>query len=516
MGKLKRSTRNIRWIEQHCRVPEGEHQGKPLKLRPWQKDIIRGVYDNPHGTRRAIISFPRKNGKTSLIATLMLLHLCGPEAKRNSQLYSSALSREQAAVVFKLARMMVEQSPDFMDEVEIVLSAKKLRCPGLGTEYEALSADASKAHGRSPIFIVHDELGQVRGTEGRFADLYSALETGTGAHGEPLSIVISTQAPTDDDLLSTLIDDAATGADPHVKLFLWAAPEDADPFSVETIKACNPAFGDFLNKKTVLDFAERARRLPSSEAPFRNLHLNQRVEASNPFITPTVWRANGGEPAATFGDAEVFAGLDLSSAHDLTAFVRVAWLGQEMHVLCDFWLPGEGLIDKSRNDGVPYDVWRKQGHLNTTPGASVDYDYVAPLVLAAMQRENIVKVAFDRWNFRFLLPALERAGATEDEISRFVEFGQGTKSMSPALRSLDTILLNGRMRHGQHPVLTMCAANAVAVEDPAGNRRLGKISRNRRIDGMVALAMAVAMAGEPGEKPQTHFWETWVMERKRA
>ena len=220
-----------------------------------------------------------------------------------------------------------------------------------------------------------------------------------------------------------------------------------------------------------------------------------------------MWSACNGAPADDFGGAEVFAGLDLSAAHDLTAFVRVAWVDSLLHVRCSFWLPGDALVERSRTDRVPYDIWHRQGDLNTTPGATVDYDYVAPLVLAAMRSEGIAKVAFDRWNFRFFLPALQRAGATEAEIAQFVEFGQGTKSMTPALRSLDTALLNARMRHGGHPVLTMCAANSVALSDPAGNRRLGKIASNRRIDGMVALAMAVAMAGEPVEAEFVSVYE---------
>jgi phage terminase large subunit-like protein len=155
-----RAARNIKWIETYCRVPEGRLVGQPVKLRPWQKDIIRTVYGTP--TRRAIISFGRKNGKTALASFLLLLHLCGPEARPNSQLYSAAQSREQAAVLFALAAKTVRMSPDLNAVVVIRDTAKQLFCPELGSLYRALSAEASTAYGLSPVFIVHDELGQVR------------------------------------------------------------------------------------------------------------------------------------------------------------------------------------------------------------------------------------------------------------------------------------------------------------------------------------------------------------------
>lgn len=494
MGKrLSRAARNIAWIEAHCRIPEGRDVGKPVKLRPWQRKEITRIYDNPHGTRRAILSFGRKNAKTTLAAFLLLLHLVGPEAKTNGQLYSAAQSRDQAAILFSLAAKIVRMSPDLSAHVLIRDTAKELVCSELGTKYKALSADATTAYGLSPVFVVHDELGQVRGPR---SELYEALETAVGAQEAPLSLVISTQAPTDDDLLSVLIDDAVAGNDPRVVVSLYTAPDDLDPFSEEAVRKANPAFGDFLNATEVLAMAEDARRMPSREAEFRNLVLNQRIEANDPYVSRGVWDACGGAVADQWPSGG-FGGLDLSSSNDLTAFVRVAWVGEELHTRSTFWLPGDGLAERARQDRVPYDVWRNGGHLETTPGRTVDYDYVAPLVLRALREEGLAKIAFDRWNMRFLRPALERAGATETELAQFIEFGQGFASMSPALRSLDQVLLNGKLRHGGHPVLTMCAANAVVKMDPAGNRKLVKLTPKRRIDGMVALAMAVAMAGEP-------------------
>lgn len=495
MGGVKaesRGQRNVRWIERYCRIPEGRDVGKPVKLRPWQKREVCKIYDNPNGTRRAIISFGRKNAKTTLAAFLLLLHTCGPEARPNSQLNSAAQSKEQAAILFKLAAKIVRLSPDLSGVVVIRDTIKELFCPELGTLYKALSAEASTAYGLSPVFIVHDELGQVKGPT---SELYDALETAVGAHDDPLSIIISTQAPTDADLLSVLIDDALQGNDPKVVVSLYTAPMDVDPFSVAAMKAANPAFGDFLNAELVKGMAEDARRMPAREAQYRNLVLNQRVEATSPFVSRSLWQSCGDEPAEFDEDTPIYAGLDLSSVNDLTAFVPIGKVDGTWSVRPTFWLPREGLEDKARKDRVPYDLWHKQGVLQAAPGKSIDYEFVAAFLWDFCQHHDVHKIAFDRWNFRHLKPWLLAAGFTEEVIEDlFEEFGQGFQSMSPALRTLEGEILNGRIAHGNHPVLTMCAANAVVVQDPSGNRKLAKDKSSGRIDGMVALAMAIGAA----------------------
>lgn len=484
--------------------------GKPVVLRAWQRDVLRQIYDNPHGTRRAIISFGRKNGKTALSAFILLLHLVGPESRPNSQLFSAAQSRDQAAVLFALAAKIVRQSPDLSAAIGIRDTAKNLYSPERGTLYRALSAEASTAYGLSPVLVVHDELGQVKGPT---SELYDALETATGAQEEPLSIAISTQSPTDGDLLSILIDDALAGADPKTVVSLHTAPLDADPFSDEAIRAANPAFGDFLNADIVRDMAEAARRMPSREAQYRNLVLNQRVDQSAPFISRNVWQACGGE-VADFDGRPVFAGLDLSSVSDLTALVAMAPVGDEWHVRPTFWLPEEGLREKARTDRVPYDVWEREGWLATTPGPSIDYAFVARYLADFCDAHDVRKIAFDRWGFRHLKPLLLDAGFTEAQVegdgSIFEPFGQGYQSMSPALLALEAKLLNGKLRHGGHPVLTMCAANATVKADPAGNRKLDKMKSHGRIDGMVALAMAEAMAGTFEETAKPKQFQMYV------
>lgn len=425
---------------------------------------------------------------TTLSALLLLLHLCGPEARANSQLFSAAQSRDQAALLFSLAAKIVRLSPDLRQYVSVRDTAKQLYCSELGTLYRALSAEASTAYGLSPVFTVHDELGQVRGPR---SELYEALETAAGAQEEPLSIVISTQAPTDADLLSVLIDDARTGEDPKVKLWLFTADPTADPFDEATIRQANPAFGDFLNAAEVLDQAASAKRMPAREAAYRNLVLNQRVNTTTPFLSRAVWEACAGEVDEDAFRDNVWIGLDLSARNDLTALAVVAKDADgTWHAKVDFFAPEAGVRDRAHRDRVPYDVWAAQGFLTLTPGTSIAYEWVAQRLAELCEDYSVVEIAFDRWRMDVLKTELARLGV--DLPLR--PFGQGYKDMTPALDCLEHAVVAGKLHHGGHPVLTMCAANAVVSRDAAGNRKLDKSKATGRIDGMVALAMAMGVA----------------------
>lgn len=477
----------IKWCEAIIRIPEGKFVGQPLNMAPYMKEDFRLIFDNPHGTRRAIISRGRKNAKTVETAMLMLVYLCGPKAKENSQLYSAAQSREQAAILFNLAAKMVRMSPELSQYVVVRDTAKELVCPELGTKYRALSAEASTAYGLSPRFIAHDELGQVRGPR---SPLYDALETATAAQEDPLSVVISTQAPKDSDLLSILIEDAKKGKDPRTILRLDTAPKEMNPFSEEAIRAANPAFDLFMNQKEVLDMMAAAERMPSRQAEFENLILNRRVNMHNPFVTRTVWEMNAAAPDLDRCH-EFYIGLDLSARNDLTALVLIGRDEDgDVHVRPEFFAPMVGVEDRSERDREPYDVWGRDGSITLTPGSSVDYRYVAERLCEMCDDLNVVAVSFDRWRMDVLKRELSAIGV---ELP-LVEFGQGFKDMTPALESLEALLLAGKVRHGSHPVLDMCAENAVAVMDHAGNRKLDKSKATGRIDGLVALAMAVGKA----------------------
>lgn len=485
----------IAFIERYCIVPEGKFVGKPIRLLDFQKQFIRAIYDNPHGTSRAYLSIARKNSKTTTIACIVLAHLVGPEARQNAQIVSGARSRDQAAIVFDLASKMIRLSPELSGLVRITPSSKTLTGLTMGTEYRAISAEAGTAHGKSPVVAILDEVGQVKGPKDAFVE---AIETAQGAHENPLLIAISTQAASDGDLFSIWLDDAAKGDDKSIVSHVYAAPAGCDILDEDAWRAANPALGEFRSLEDLRQFAERASRMPASEGSFRWLFLNQRVEANSPFVSRAVWQACAGDNTIPPG-SRVWGGLDLSSVNDLTALVLIAEVDGVTRVQSRFWLPEAGLRDRALRDRAPYDTWRDQGFLEAAPGQSVDYSFVAEHLRDVFETFDVQAIAFDRWNFKFLQSWLERTGFGPAQLERFVEFGQGFQSMSPALRTLEADLLNGRLAHGGHPVLTMCAANAVIKADEAGNRKLNKAKSSGRIDGMVALAMAIGVRGDTVE-----------------
>jgi phage terminase large subunit-like protein len=493
---MSRAARVIEFIERYCVTPEGASVGQPLVLAPFQKEFIRDVYDNPAGTRRAVLSCARKNGKSGLIAGLLLAHLVGPEAKQNSQIVSGAMSREQSALVFALASKMVMQSPKLSSLVRIIPSGKRLLGLPLNTEYKALAADGKTAHGLSPVLAILDEIGQVRGPQSDFID---AITTSQGAHEAPLLIAISTAPANDADLLSTWIDDARQSNDPRIVCHVYEAPAGCDLLDEAAWKAANPALGLFRSLDDLREQMTQAQRMPSMENTARNLLLNQRVSTVSPFISPDVWKSCAG-PVLPF-DGPVWCGLDLSARTDLTALVIVCQVDDVWQVQCHFWTPSQGLEERARRDRAPYDVWHRQGFLRTTPGATVDYEHVAADMLEIFADMDVQAIAYDRWRIDLMRKELDRLGADLP----LTEWGQGFKDMAPALDALEAELLNGRIAHGGHPVLTMCAANAVVTKDPTGARKLDKAKATGRIDGLQALAMAMGVASKATEGQSMSF-----------
>ena len=496
--KLTRGQKVCAFIETYCLAPEGEHIGKPIKLLPFQRKFLLEIYDNPVGTHSAFLSIARKNGKTALIAGMLLAHLCGPEAVQNSQIVSGAQSKEQAAVVFELARKMVEMSPVLSRLVRIQPSGKRLIGLRKNVLYRALSAEGKTAHGLSPILAILDEVGQVVGPTDKFV---SAITSAQGAYKNPLLVAISTQAPTDADMFSTWIDAHRNAPDPRVVCHVYEAPKDCKLDDRKAWAAANPAMGKFRSIDDIEKQSKAATEMPANEPEFRNLILNQRVEAVSPFVSQTVWQSNG-DPCGPIEGKKVWGGLDLSSVNDLTSLELVT---EDGGVHSEFWLPAEGLAEKSRKDRVPYDLWAKQGYLNTTPGRAIEYEFVAEAMRGLFDRCDVQKIAFDRALFEHLKPWLIKANFSDDEIEKFVPYGQGTLSMTPALRAFEVKLLGKQLRHGNHPILEMCAKNAKVIGD-SGARKFDKKHQRGRIDGMVALAMACGVM--PMEAAtELSFWE---------
>lgn len=506
---MTRGERIIAFIERYCIVPEGRLVGKPMRLLPFQKNFILDVFDNPDGTRVGILSIARKNGKTGLIAAILLAFIAGPEARQNAEIASAALSKDQAALVFELACKMINLSPELSRRIRIVPSGKRLYGLTRNVKYQALAADAGTAHGKSPFLLILDELGQVRGETNAFVE---ALETAQGAYDDPLKLIISTQAATDADMLSLKIDDALRSEDPHTVCHLYCADEDADLMDEAQWLKANPAMGVFRSKKDVEEQAKKAVRMPSDESGFMNLILNMRVNRNNPFVSPTVWK-HGNRPVddSLFYLTRVWCALDLSKTTDLTAFVMVAQDEEgNWHVKPRFWKAIDTLADHERRDKAGYTMWARQGFLHTTPGASIQYSFVAEQIAALTKGVDVQVIGFDRWKFEMLKPHLEAAGLPE---GLFQEVIQGPRTFSPFLDSLESLLILKKIIHDGHPVMTMCAANAVVVPDANENRRLDKAKSTGRIDGMVALAMAIGLASQAatGHVARASYLETGAL-----
>jgi phage terminase large subunit-like protein len=490
-----RARRVCEFIEKFVIVPEGTLIGQPMKLLPMQRQFIQDVYGRlkPDGrllTRRGILSEPRKNGKTGLISALSLAHIAGPEAKANSGTYSAARSRDQASQVFNYSVKSINMSPRLRALTKIMPSVKEIHGLALNVVYKAVSADAKTKMGLAPALTIHDELGQVVGPTDA---LYDAMETAGGAYSEPLSLIISTQAATSADLLSIIIDDALRSDDPSTVCHLFAADEENgdDIWDEEVWKRVNPAWGIFRDIDDFRDLARRAKRMPTSEATFRNLYLNMRTARESLAIAPTTWKENDGTPdESAFYKYPVSIGIDLSGRIDLTAAV-IAVTDDDgiVHLKVLAFTPAQGLEERSKTDRVPYELYVKQGNLIAVPGRVIDYEVAAEMLRDATEGMDVEKVAFDRWRIDLFKKHADNIGFAPDAVWQCV--GQGFKDMSPRLENFISRLLNKTIRHGSHPILNMGAAGAIAVKDAANNQKLEKTKSTARIDALVAAVMGV-------------------------
>lgn len=505
--QVKRSDEIISFIET-LKLPDGKWAGQQMRLREWQKDMIRSSYDPVDSelrrlVRQALLSMARKNGKTMLVAALVLCHLCGPEAVRNGQLYSLSVDREQAGVLFNYAKNVVYMDEQLNEQLNVTESRKHIMDPVSGSIYSVLSGEKKGKMGKSSSFIAFDELAEF----GNDRVLYDALLTSTAAHDSPMVWTFSTQAPNEIALLSELIDygekiRSGEVVDPTFVSFLYKVPEEDDAWDEKNWYLANPALGDFRSLTEMRDFAAKAQRMPSMESSFRNLYLNQRIDASTPFISKAVFESCGALPDDIDG-VEVYCGLDLSARTDLTALAVMWQVEKVWQVHIFFFAPEIGVKDRSQRDGVPYDLWAKEGYLELSPGATVDYDWVVERMIEILSDCTVTVIAFDRWRIDVFKKAMERSGVE----FQLEPYGQGYKDQSPALDEMEASFLNAEIAHGDHPILKMCAANAVVVQDPANNRKLDKSKSNGRIDGLAALSNAFGIVSKL-EKEGPSCYET--------
>ena len=501
-----RVERVIQYIE-NLIVPSGEGAGKPFKLRKFQIKFIQDVYGPHKGSdvdatrlvRRAVLSIGRKNGKTALIAALVLVHLHGPERINNGEIYSAANEREQAAQVYKFCCQIIKADPDqeLSRDLKMVDSTKTIVHYDSGSFYKALSAEAGTKHGLNPTVVIYDELAQAKNR-----DLFDVLDTSMGAREEPLFITISTQSADPQHTLSLIIDDGLKGNDPTTVVHLYAVPDDEEDIYDEAVWfKSNPALGDFRNVDDVRALARRAKRMPSFEATFRNLYLNQRISTVSPLIPRAEWIGCLDKDCTLEDGEDIYLALDLSATTDLTAMVAVS-VHDGDRTRCWFWKPEDTIRDHEDRDRVPYSLWVKQEVIQTAPGRAVHYGFVAQEIAKLMAEYNVVGLAYDRWRINDLLRELNAIGIDvwvdgKDEslagCLRLCPWGQGFKDMAPAIDALEVAVLERTLKHNGNPCLTWNFSNAVVLKDPSGNRKMDKSKARFRIDGAVATAMGLGL-----------------------
>jgi len=479
-------------------ITSGKDASSRLWLRRFQRQFIEAVYREHRGSRpirTAILSMGRKNGKTQLAAALALCHLCGPEAESRGEIYSCANDRFQAGKIFNEMVALIDHHPWLAARCNIISFQKNIIDLENGSIYSALSSEARTKMGLNPSFVVYDELGQAPNRE-----LYDAMDSAMGARENPLLLVISTQAADDFAPMSQLIDyglrvKAGDIKDASFYLSLYCAPEDANPWTRKAWAAANPALDDFRSLADVKRLAQQAQRMPAQENAFRNLILNQRVAAHARFIERSEWMACAGPTAIPLG-SRVYAAVDLGATRDMSALVLVHQdIDGVFHVQPHYWLPGN-VQERVDQDRVPYDVWIRDG-LVYHAGDTTDPEAVAIKIAELNGQYRIMTLAFDAWRIADLKRELDGIGCNV----QLVPHGQGFKDMSPAVNILERLVVQKRIRHGGHPVLTWNAANAVITRAPTGDRKLDKAKSSGRIDGLVALAMAFSLALIKNDKP---------------
>ena len=494
---------------------KGAAMGEYLRLMPFQILIILCFLgpEDPDTKlriiREGLLTIGRKNAKTTLIAAIVTALMVLDKANygmAGGEVYVGASDRKQAGITFDIVNKFILQDRELgiSDQFRSVPSQKRMTHKGTLTEFEVLSSDAYRAHGLNASIVILDEIANV--PAGAAAEFYSVLTSGYGAQLEPLTLLLSTQAPSDTHIFSTQVDSCKRvnrgDEEPtNAAGFVFETPEvlgvdKLDPHDERWWYLANPGLGVSPSLADMQAESRKAKVLPAMESAFRNLRLNQRANTNNPLINKSTWVACG-DPVdyeRLYG-RKCWGALDLSSVRDLTALVLVFEENDDgkMPVVPYFWLPGKGLAEKEQNDKVPYVLWSKQGFLNAESDVTIDYDLIASQIEVCMSDYSVQGIAFDRWRIEDLRARLRDRGlgSYADDEHFMIPIGQGFKDMTLCVESLEKTVLEGRLAHGGHPVLTWNMANAVALTDAAGNRKPDKAKSFGRIDGAVALMMAL-------------------------
>ena len=509
----ERAKRAIDFIEL---LPQtiGQWAGQPLRLEPWQRDqIIAPIFgtltdEGFRQYRTAYVELPRKNGK-STIAAGIANYLLYADNEAGAQIYGAAFTRDQASIVFNEARNMVQRTPALLGRSKVLDGVKRIVVPGTDSFYRAIPADDASSHGFNAHGIIFDELHTQR-----TRDLWDVLTTSTGARRQPLTFAITT-AGHDRNSICWELHAYAVGLlklrgvipedwyrdipravvdDPSFFAYVKSIPEDWDWQDEKNWHIANPALGVFRGIEEMRASAHEAAQLPSSQNKFRRLYLNQWTATDVRWLDMGAWdRADGQVDADELRGHKAYGGLDLAATQDLAACLLVFPQSDgKFKALPHFWIPGDSVEDRERRDRVPYRTWIQQGFITATPGETIDYGAIRAYIDRAAVTYKLEEIAFDPWGAYEMAQKLDESGVT------VIPVRQNFQNMSAPSKELMRLVLNGQLEHGGNPVLRWMADNVVVIQDENDNIRPSKKRSKHRIDGMVALIMALDRAQRHG------------------
>lgn len=483
---------------------KGKWAGSPFILEDWQREgIIRPVFgtlreDGTRQYRTGFVALPRKNGKSELVAGIGL-KLLFADHEPGAEIYSAAADKDQAAIVFNVAWQMVEANPALRKRSKRY-RVKVIEVPATGSIYKAISADAFSKHGLNAHGVLVDEVHAQPNRE-----LWDVLTTSTGARQQPLVFGITTAGFDERSICYELWDYAekvlnGVIVDPTFFAFIRAAAKNADWRDEKVWKESNPALGVFRNIDEMRDMAARAEHTPALQNTFRRLYLNQWTSQETRWLDLSAWDDTAGLVVADKLHGRIcYAGLDMASTTDVAAFVLVFPMDDgSFETLAHFWIPGDNIRERVRRDRVPYDVWVDQGMITATEGNVIDDESIRLKIGQLGKVFNIREIGYDRWGATRLSIDLAGDGFT------VVPIGQGFSSLSAPTKELLTLVLSKKMRHGGNPVLRWMADNVAVTTDPAGNIKPNKSKSREKIDGIVAMIMALDRASRNENGPSKY------------
>ena len=489
----KKADRAVTFIENLCHT-KGKWAGTPFWLLPWQEQLIRDIFgivkaDGNRQFRTAFVEICKKVGKSELAAAVAL-YLLYADNEPSAEVYGAAADRQQASIVFDVAKQMVEMSPALMKRSKLMGATKRIVNYSNAGYYQVLSAEVGGKHGFSVSGLVFDEIHTQPNRQ-----LYDVLTKGSSdARQNPLHFIITTAGNDRHSIayeLHTKAVDILEGrrVDPTFYPVVYGLKDDEDWEDEENWYKVNPSLGYTVDIERLRDAYREAKQNPADEVTFKWLRCNMWVSSTVAWIPDAIYM-RGNEPIDmdALAGRDCYAGLDLSSTGDITALVLIfpPRNEDEKYVLLPyFWIPEETIPRRVKANSVPYDIWEKQGYIMSTEGNVIHYDFIEKFIMDLSEKYHILEIAVDRWNATQMIQNLEGEGFT------IVPFGQGFSSMSAPTKEFYRLLMEGRIIHGGNPVLRWMAGNVVIDTDPAGNIKVTKAKSKEKIDGIVAAIMAL-------------------------